>query len=485
MSTPVVVQGTPVDQKQAFGSALNSPAPAYAVDTGTTAYAAPTDERSEKKESSCNDPIFVVLFYIALISIIVVAATYGPDALSAESSNSDIEYDSYVTVTVIIVFISFFGAGAGLAVLFWIPQFIIKVALIFSVVLSGIWAIFAFVSGSIGIGVIGLIFFAISICYACAVWSRIPFATANLVTATTAIRANLGIAAYAYMFAILAGGWSIVWSLAFVGVFDKTYSCSDETNTCDNPSYGILFVLFLAFFFVQQVIQNSIHVAVAGVVGTWWYAPAESGCCSPGVNNSIIRTMTTSFGSICFGSFLVAIVQALRALANQAQQNGDAAILACIAECILSCLASIIEYFNKWAFIYVGLYGMSYLKAGKSVFELFRNRGWEAVIADDLVGNALFLISIVVGGVMGGLAVLIDATSDLFEDAGGDSEIVAFILGFIVGLVITSILMSTIASAVNAVIVLFAEGPAEFQQNHPDLSNKMRAVWNQVYPGSA
>ena len=194
--------------------------------------------------------------------------------------------------------------------------------------------------------------------------------------------------------------------------------------------------------------------------------------------------MTTSFGSICFGSFLVAIVQALRALANSAQENGDAQILACIAECILACLASILEYFNKWAFIYVGLYGMPYLKAGKSVFELFRNRGWEAVIADDLVGNALFLISLVVGFIMGGVALLIENYGEILDNGAGDTKVVAFILGFVVGLVITSILMSTIASGVNAVIVLFAEGPNEFQQNHPQLSNKMREVWSQVYPGS-
>lgn len=194
--------------------------------------------------------------------------------------------------------------------------------------------------------------------------------------------------------------------------------------------------------------------------------------------------MTTSFGSICFGSFLVAVVQALRALANQAQENGDAQIFACIAECILACLASILEYFNKWAFIYVGLYGMSYLKAGKSVFELFQNRGWEAVIADDLVGNTLLLISVMVGGLMGAIGLILETTSDLFEDAGGDSEIVAFVLGFVVGLIITSILLSTIGSGVNAVIVLFAEGPNEFQQNHPELSNRMRQVWNEVYPGS-
>jgi hypothetical protein len=55
-------------------------------------------------------------------------------------------------------------------------------------------------------------------------------------------------------------------------------------------------------------------------------------------------------------------------------------------------------------------------------------------------------------------------------------------LGFVVGLVLTSIMMSTIASAVNTVIVCFAEGPAEFEANHPELSRKMRETWLQFYP---
>lgn len=242
----------------------------------------------------------------------------------------------------------------------------------------------------------------------------------------------------------------------------------------------------LFHIFSHHHYQNSIHVTVAGTVGTWWYTPQQSGCCSSAVTNSLIRTLTTSFGSICFGSLLVAIIQTLRTLARQARENGDAGALACIAECILGCLESILEYFNKWAFIYVGLYGMSYIKSGKAVFELFQNRGWEAIIADDLVGNALMLISLLVGGVMGCVGLLIvKFQEDWFSDAGGTNHsLVGFLLGFLFGLVITSILMGTIASAVNAVIVLFAEGPAEFQQNHPELSNKMREVWSQLYPGS-
>jgi Plasma-membrane choline transporter len=163
-----------------------------------------------------------------------------------------------------------------------------------------------------------------------------------------------------------------------------------------------------------------------------------------------------------------------------------AAIDLLTASFCLSCsfLQLFFIYLLQWAFIYVGLYGMPYLKAGKSVFELFGNRGWEAVIADDLIGNTLFLVSLVIGGLMGAIGIIIDVSSDLLVDAGGSSRGIAFGLGFIIGFVITSILMSTIASSVNAIIVLFAEAPNDFQRNHPELSQRMREIWNEVYPGS-
>jgi hypothetical protein len=45
-----------------------------------------------------------------------------------------------------------------------------------------------------------------------------------------------------------------------------------------------------------------------------------------------------------------------------------------------------------------------------------------------------------------------------------------------------TIFMSIVASAVNTVIVCFAEAPAEFETNHPALSAQMRAAWTQAWP---
>lgn len=213
-------------------------------------------------------------------------------------------------------------------------------------------------------------------------------------------------------------------------------------------------------------------------------APEESGCCSKGVCNSFIRTITTSFGSICFGSLLVAILQALKTIANTARNSDDCAIVACIFECILGCLQSLVEYFNKWAFIYVGVYGDTYVQSGKSVMQLFRNRGWEAIIADDLVGGAIGLTVFMLSLAVGGIGVAYARLDDSFAQLAGSNDLIAFVIGLIAGLVIISVLLGTISSAVNTVIVMFADSPREFASNHPELSAKMTQLWGQFYPGS-
>ena len=103
------------------------------------------------------------------------------------------------------------------------------------------------------------------------------------------------------------------------------------------------------------------------------------------------------------------------------------------------------------------------------------------------MSNTLLLVSLIAGAIIGSIGILIQVSTNIFDEADLQNTNVkayVFVLGFFIGLVITSILMSVIGSGVNTVIVLFAEAPAEFQQNYPELSRKMREVWSTIYPGS-
>jgi Plasma-membrane choline transporter len=228
------------------------------------------------------------------------------------------------------------------------------------------------------------------------------------------------------------------------------------------------------------------HVTTAGVVGTWWWQPSEaSSFWSSAVNDSFVRSTTYSFGSICFGSLLVAIVQALRALEHQTRDDDDMQILRCLIQCILACIESIIEEINRWAYVYVGLYGFSYLEAGRNVIQLFQNKGWTAIIADDLAGNVLFMMSVAIALASGVVGLLFGfLNSGMFVDLGIEHAAApAFLIGFLSGFLFACIIMSVVGSGVNTVIVCFAEDPAAFEQNHPQLSSEMRAAWTQAWPG--
>jgi len=480
MEGPTVVQGT----------AVASP-----YDHRTKQESAPQNEIRDptgpgvgaKQETRCRDPIFAFLLYGNVAAIVAVVLTFGTDAFYTsvddnQQTQDGYDYSGYIYSVLVLGLFSIILSGLSLPLMMCIPELLIKMSLFFMLGLSAAMMIMSWMSGNIVGGIIGTIFFLIFLCYARAVWSRIPFASVNLLTACTAIRKNFCVVFVAYFFIALALGWSLLWAVAVAGVSNKVIVESDNPYEGNQVNWGYLFLLFLSYFFTHQVIQNTTHCVVAGTVGTWWFSPGDSGCGA--VMGSLVRSLTTSFGSICFGSLLVAIIQATRALANAARDNENQ-ILVCIAQCILSCLESLLEYFNKWAFVYVGLYGYSYMEAGKNVITLFKNRGWEAIIADDLIGNVFFFLSLCVGLICAAIGFALGAGQDQwFVNAPYNSDVQysVSVLGFIVGLVLTSILMSTIASAVNTVIVCFAEGPAEFEANHPELSAKMRETWLSFYP---
>mmetsp|Transcript_36165 Transcript_36165/g.79151 ORF Transcript_36165/g.79151 Transcript_36165/m.79151 type:complete len:505 (+) Transcript_36165:52-1566(+) len=480
----VVVQGEPVAQPVPTAPSAHSysPPPQYGSPSIPTGAAEPltgsggdfNGVKGEVQGKKFNDLPFAIAFLAQLVVMLVFLVTYTGSGGNNGQQADGTSYD-YTGVAFAVCVCGVFALGMSTLALGFMMKFshqLVKAALFFSIGLSLAVGIMGLLSGQVLMGVMGLVSFALGCCYAYFVWGRIPFAAANLNTALSAVKANMGLAGVAYFFLFVALGWSVWWSVAAGGAMNDMGS-------------GILFLFLVSYYWTHQVIQNTVHVTTAGTIGTWWFVPDEaSSCCSSALKDSFVRATTFSFGSICFGSLLVAIVQALRTLQHILRDNDDFNFLVCIIDCILGCIEAIIEYLNKFAYVYVGLYGYSYLEAGKNVITLFQNKGWTTIITDDLAENVLFMMSVGIGLVTGLVGLIISSIDkDIFagigyDDAGG----VGFVLGFLVGYVLASILMSVVGSAVNTCIVCFAEAPAEFEANHPQLSSEMRAAWRSAWP---
>ena len=325
-------------------------------------------DRGEKQPPKFRDWPYALVFLIQFIAIIAVGGAYISDFITVP----DEEFD-YTTVgaqqeqilskaSYILPSISASAVSAllllipGLLILSFCGKSFITISVWTSVAISLAMGISALTAGLLGLGLVSLVFALMGCCYACSVRDRIPFAAANLSAGVAAIKSNGGIVLIVVLFGGLLFSWMVMWTISLFEVMNITEDCNNN-GTCDvrvhQPGWAVLWVMFL--FWTQQVFKNVIHTTVAGTVGTWYFEPQEaSSCCSSGICSSLSRSLTYSFGSICFGSLCVAILQTLDYIIKsmRAQGEGDqnpaGALLLCCLDCIINLLEEIMEYFNKW-----------------------------------------------------------------------------------------------------------------------------------------
>jgi len=447
----------------------------------------------------CRDLFFALLFCAQVAAMVFIGIRYSRDALHGVGANDFRTEDNITTYRNFIVVACLSGAFAvatsalALLVMMAISRRLVEVALIFSIGMAFAW-------GTIGIGlspksfvpITGIVALALSVGYFFVVYDRIPFATANLRTALSGIRANLGLVGLAFCFQAIALAVSIYYAFACVGLYDAILF--GDLNLSGWIKVLAFVGVGLAYYWTYQVLCHVVQVTVAGVIGSWWFKPETEATspCSKELISSFQRSTVLSFGSICFGSLLVGIVQVIRQFVEPMRPNRDETVLMCLheclvcfQECLVSCIDGLAESFNPWAFTYVGLYGYGFLEAGHHATELFRRRGWSMIVTDDLIPNVLFILSLVIGGVTGLFAVLVEVLENYQFVAmpESSSSLVAFLAGLIIGVIVSSVLFGLISSAVNAVIVLFAGSPVEFDRNHHELSHEMRSSWREVWPG--
>lgn len=501
--------------------------PAQAIDISDKAVSRP----------QFRDVPFTVLFLIQLLCMLYLGIMYGTFGQlktaedtgngGAEDMDIDLAKMEIYARRVLLYFVlpvaavSFlFGYFATAVVIPSCPIPAVTSCLVLSLASSVFFAVMlclahpAWYSYLAAVALVGFTAFYITI-----VWRLIPFAAVNLEVSLRGVSTNWGIYLLAVLCAAIGSAWFIGWAYVANGVLSSerlslseglckdagNNGCQENENNYQGKTWGTLFLLLLSLYWTNTTLLNTLQVTVAGVMGTWCFEKTDaSTCCSPAVYSSFYRSVTYSFGSICFGSLLEGLVTALRVIVETArnqsredneQCSGEAAILLCILECILKLLEDIIEYFNTWAYVYVGIYGYGYLESGRKVMELFRARGWTAVITNDLVGYVLSFTSITVGLFGGLFAIIIELLYGMEKTSGGDSssflfgsiggpQYWAFGIGFIISIVMVSVMMNVVRGAVNTLIVCFAEAPARMEENHPESTHKMAAAWTSVFPDS-
>ena len=280
---------------------------------------------------------------------------------------------------------------------------LIQISLIVSPLMFFMTFVGSLVILNIPVAIFSLVMSIFGVCYACRVWHKVPFATANLKIALCAIKDNHGLWLLAYLYTVKAYVWTFLWFCAVTElvIFSPSwvYNCTSTKNSSNNNNNDdvchvstrgkfIAIGMLLSFFWSGQVLKNIFHSTIAGVVGTWWFDPEDArsassrgdgsgdGCftfsccgCSRAIYDSWYRSCVYSFGSICFGSLLVSVLQVVQFIVRcgrrqQRDQQRDQRrqqrsieatdFLFCLLQYFVDTLEYLLEYINTWAFVYVG-----------------------------------------------------------------------------------------------------------------------------------
>jgi len=339
------------------------------------------------------------------------------------------------------------------------PKQMIISTLVMSVIFWLALAAYLLFSGAIWAGIILLIIAVFNaICFW--VWrARIPFAAIMLRTVCGVIQEFPATAVTGYLSLIVQFVFVFIWSIAVITI-----------QSFGQTAFTILFIFLLfSLYWSAQVIKNVVHVTVSGVFASWYFLRGNGGIPSNPTLGALRRACTTSFGSICFGSLLVAALQTFRALI-QMSRNGQNQLWAAVVDCILSCVENLLRYFNKYAFTQVAIYGKTYINAAKDTWELIKTHGVEAIINDDLISGILTMGSL-------GAAIICASLGGILGYAvlpSGDWVPTA-VAGFIIGFSLVILALEVVESGVATIFVSFAMDKGALQRADPILYENFRS----------
>lgn len=319
----------------------------------------------------------------------------------------------------------------------------------------------------IGVGVMQL--FCIFTCWK----DLIPFMIKLVEIIGKVVRQHTcGLFVVAIVGAILGLAWSIMCGITFFGIYQQY---GKQLENSQYEQYGVLFLGALVYVWGAQVVYAVCHLTYCGVFGRWYFAKTG------GVMQSLRVALTYSFGSISFGSFLIAAVRAAEFVASmarsQAQEEGNTlcCIVFLIVEMVIGCIGDMLEYFSEWAYVQCAVRGVKFTDAARITYSLCTCANIDYILRDlllnSLISTGAILCGIVGGAVGAGTGFAVKAALANNNDA----VILGAVIGALAGLMAGGSAAGIIGSGTKTIMVLWAEDPEPLRLAHPETHQEFEA----------
>ncbi|EGC40103.1 hypothetical protein DICPUDRAFT_147125 [Dictyostelium purpureum] len=231
--------------------------------------------------------------------------------------------------------------------------------------------------------------------------------------------------------------------------------------------------LVFSLYWTFQVIKNTLHTTISGLFATWYFQSGPNGEGMPPnpTLNSFRRATTTSFGSICFGSLVIAVIQTLRYITQlmMNNKNGLIRVIGLILNILLGIMEAVLSFFNIYVFTHVAIYGESYVASAKRCGNLFAERLGSTIINDNFIGTTISISAFAA-------ALLLSVIGSLIG-YGFQGAFYGGILTFVFGLLVIVSSLEVVYSGVVSLFVCYVLNPSILYHTKPELY----AIYSQTY----
>jgi len=218
-------------------------------------------------------------------------------------------------------------------------------------------------------------------------WSRIRLAIAILKAAADYVKDTPSVFLVPIFTVVILLVFYAFWSGAMVflvssGEASKLAGSPFATFTFDKTLKRLMIYQLFGLLWVNAFIIAATQFVMASSTALWYFSQG-TGQNTPGtIRTSVKRLFRYHFGSIAFGSLILAIVQFIRlvlaymeAQAKKMQGKNNKVViytLKCL-QCYVGCFERFIKFLNKNAYIQIALTGKGFCGAAKDAFMLILN----------------------------------------------------------------------------------------------------------------
>lgn len=253
----------------------------------------------------------------------------------------------------------------------------------------------------------------------------------------------------------------------------NTTSLAGVTALPSASSTEVLFAYHLfGFLWTNQLIQAISICTVGGAVSQYyWTLPDQFGQRDLGrfpLASALKRTLRFHIGSLCFGSFIIAVVQFARLVLeyidhqtkDMQESNTVVRVVMKAVKCCLWCFEKLLKFLSKNAYIIIAMKGSSFCKAGRQAFMLILTNAARMATVNSISYFLLLLSKIAITSAITAF-VFSSTTSDERYLQGGELELSSpfapVLVAALLAWFISSTFMNVYDMAIDTILVCFCE----------------------------